>query len=107
MNAKILDFIKTCVKERKIKWTYHVNIRLRGRFIPRATILNSVDTFEIIEDYTEGKYLPSYLIYSKHLNEVIHILAAPNIETGNLTIVTAYKPNSQKWDKDLKVRRKS
>ncbi|MFQ5672156.1 MAG: DUF4258 domain-containing protein [Nitrospinales bacterium] len=106
MDSKILDFIKSCVEERKIKWTYHVNMRLGGRFIPRTAILDSVATFEIIEEYSRDKYLPSYLIRSKYLNEVIHILAAPDVETGNVIIITAYKPDPRKWDKEFKVRRK-
>jgi len=107
MNSKILGFIKSCIEERKIKWTYHVNMRLGGRFIPRTAILDSVDTFEIIEEYSGDKYLPSYLICSKYLNEVIHILVASDIETGNVIIITAYKPDPRKWSEDFKVRRKS
>lgn len=63
-----LQFIQRCIKERKIKWTYHVNMRLKGRFISRKTIIDSVNKFEIIEAYPGDKYLPGYLIYSQHQN---------------------------------------
>jgi hypothetical protein len=65
-----LVFIQRCVKERKIRWTFHVNMRLKGRFISRETLLESVSAFEIIEEYPKDKYLPSYLIYSQHQGSI-------------------------------------
>ena len=107
MGIDILEFIKSCIKRRKIHWTYHVNMRLTGRSINRVTILNSVDTYEIIEEYPEDKYLPSYLIRAEHEEEVIHVLIATDAENDNIRIVTAYKPTLDKWEEDLKTRRKS
>jgi len=43
------EFIKQCVKDEKILWTYHVNMRLTGRLIPRKFILVSIDNYKIIE----------------------------------------------------------
>ena len=102
----ILEFIKSCVKHRNIRWSYHVNMRLRGRFIRRENILSSIDTYEIIEEYPEDKYLPSYLIYAKYEAQIIHIQIATDIENNNIRIVTAYKPTLEKWEKDFKTRRK-
>ena len=100
-----LEFIQRCIKERKIKWTYHVNMRLKGRFIPRKTIIESVDKFEIIEEYPEDKYLPSYLIYSQHQNLGFHVLFAVDVLGDNVRIVTAYYPNPEEWEKDLRKKR--
>jgi len=101
-----LQFIRQCVKERKIKWTYHVNMRLKSRFISRNTIIESIDRFEIIESYPDDKYLPSYLIYSRHQNLGFHILFAIDVLGDNVRIVTAYYPNPEEWEKDLKTRRR-
>ena len=46
-----LEFIRRCITQRKIHWTYHVNMRLKGRFIPREAIVGSIENFEIIEEY--------------------------------------------------------
>ena len=46
-----LAFIRTCVRSRRILWTYHVNLRLERRQITRSEILDSVDSYEIIEEY--------------------------------------------------------
>lgn len=42
-------FIKDCLRRGRVFWTYHVNMRLPGRFIPRDSILKAVDTIEIVE----------------------------------------------------------
>ncbi len=105
MNADTLDFIKSCIRRCRIRWTYHVNMRLKGRFIPREAILSTVDTYEIIEQYLEDKYLPSYLVYAEYKGQIIHAQIATDLEDDNITIVTVYKPSPDKWEKDFKTRR--
>jgi len=102
-----MNFIKTCVREREIKWPYHVNMRLRGRLISREAILDSVDTYEIIEEYSKDKYRSSYLILAKHTGKPIHILVSPDTKSNNVTIITAYRPEPWKWEKAFKTRRKT
>ena len=102
-----LAFIQQCIRERKIHWTFHVNMRLEGRFISRQKILESVSAFEIIEEYPEDKYLPSYLIYSQHQGAIFHVLFAVDVAGDNIRIVTAYYPDKEEWEEDLKTRRKS
>jgi hypothetical protein len=100
-----LAFIQQCVKERKIHWTFHVNMRLKGRFISREKILESVSSFEIIEEYPKDKYLPSYLIYSQHQGSIFHVLFALDVPGDNVRVVTAYYPDTEEWEEDLKTRR--
>ena len=106
MDVNVLQLIKSCVEHRRIRWTYHVNMRLRGRFIPRNAILASVDSYEIIERYSSDRYLPSYLVYSEYRGEPMHILIALDVEGDTITLVTAYRPDRDKWESDLKTRRK-
>jgi len=54
-------FIRACVRRRRILWTYHVNLRLKDRFVSRQTLFDAVDSYEIVESYPDDKYLPSYL----------------------------------------------
>ena len=100
-----LAFIQACVRQRSIFWTYHINLRLQRRSIARQTILDAVDTYEIIEAYPEDKYLPSYLTLAKHLEEVFHLLFATDVEGENVRIVTAYRPSPDEWESDGKTRR--
>ncbi len=105
MDNDILEFIKSCVKRGKILWTYHVNMRLKDRSISREAVLSSVDSYEIIEQYLEERYLKSCLVYAKYQDEVIHIVVAADEENENVRIITTYKPALDKWDEGLKKRR--
>ncbi|HSK75179.1 MAG TPA: DUF4258 domain-containing protein [Thermoanaerobaculia bacterium] len=100
-----INFIRGCVRRRQILWTHHVNMRLRNRFIPRAAILDSVESYELIESYPDDKYLPSYLVLAEHEETTFHILFAADVPGGNVRIVTAYRPNPEEWAEDFRKRR--
>ncbi|MBM3814034.1 MAG: DUF4258 domain-containing protein [Acidimicrobiia bacterium] len=95
------------MRSRRILWTYHVNTRLGKRFLTRETILDSVDSYEIFEQYPEDKYLPSYLVLAGTANEPLHILFAPDVASENVRIITAYRPSPQEWENDCKTRKAS
>ena len=101
-----LEFISECVGNRRVYWTYHVNMRLKDRCLDRGMILESVDYYEIIEAYPEDKYLPSYLVYARHHGVAFHILFAVDVEERNVRVITSYYPDPAHWDADLKTRRK-
>ncbi len=100
-----LEFIRQCVCQRKIQWTYHVNMRLKNRGILREAIVSSVSEYEIIEEYPDDRYFPSYLVYSRYRNTVFHVLFAADAEGGDVRVITAYIPDSDQWKDDLKTRR--
>ncbi len=100
-----LAFIQTCVRQRSILWTYHVNMRLQHRSIARQALLDAVDTYAIIEAYPDDKYLPSYLTLATHHEEVLHIVFATDVAGTNVRIVTAYRPSPDEWTSDGKTRR--
>jgi hypothetical protein len=98
-----LAFIRRCVRERKMLWTYHVNMRLERRHITRAEIIGAVDSYAIVEAYPEDKYLPSYLILA---DDAFHVLFAADVAEDNVRVVTAYRPDPEEWEPDLRRRRK-
>jgi hypothetical protein len=100
--ADPVEFIQRCVRERKLLWTYHVNMRLEKRHIARGEVLESVDSYEIVEAYPEDKYLPSYLILAA---DRFHILFAVDLDGDNVRIVTAYRPDPEEWEPGLRKRR--
>ncbi len=99
-----LSFIRRCVRERRIYWTYHVNMRMAGRHITRQAILESVDTFEIIESYPEDKYLPSYLVWAKADEGIFHVLFAVDVAECNVRVITVYRPTREQWSYDYRRR---
>lgn len=101
-----LCFIQECVREGRVRWTYHVNMRLAGRSISRGAILDSVPTYKVVEAYPDDKYLPSYLVYARHEGQVCHILFAADVPGDNVRIVTAYRPDPREWEEDLITRRR-
>ena len=102
-----LEFIKTCLRARRIYWTYHVNMRIAGRHITRDDILQAIDTYEVIESYPDDKYLPSYLLLSSSAGLGFHALFAVDIAGNNVRIVTAYRPDPAEWEAGLRTRRKT
>ena len=104
--ADALSFTQEQVRGRRILWTYHVNMRLEGRFVPRRAVLDAVEKYEIVEAYPEDKYLPSYLVLARHGHEAFHILFATDVEGKNVRIVTVYRPDPQEWGPDLRTRRR-
>jgi hypothetical protein len=101
-----VGMIGRCVREGKLFWTWHVTMRLRERFISRRMIVESVDSYELIESYPDDKYLPSYLILARHEEFVFHALFAVDVKDDNVRIVTAYRPAPDLWGDDLKERGK-
>ena len=99
-----LEFIRRCVRERRVYWTYHVNMRLTGRHISRDEILGAEDRYEIIESYPDDKYLPSYLVLATTAGGGFHVLFAVDVGANNVRVVTAYHPNPIDWQSDFRTR---
>ena len=100
-----LEFIRCCLAEGHVYWTYHVNMRLRQRHITREMVLAATADMEIIEAYPDDKYLPSYLILCKSVQFTFHMVCATDVPGDNIRIVTAYVPDPVEWMPDLKTRR--
>jgi hypothetical protein len=54
LPADPLRFIRECVQNRRVLWTYHVSMRLKGRFIPREAILGAVESYTAIGEFLRG-----------------------------------------------------
>lgn len=100
-----LEVLKTLVSQRKIKWTTHVATRIQERGISRADVINCINTGEIIEPYPEDYPNPSCLIFGLTLNDkVLHVVAG--FDSNFVYIITAYYPSLEKFESDLKTRRR-
>lgn len=100
-----IAFIQDCVRRRQIFWTYHINMRLKGRSIHRDAILAVVDIYDLVEAYPADKYLPSYLVLARWDSDCFHLLCAADVEGNNVRMITAYRPDPEEWEENLTKRR--
>ena len=101
-----LAFIVGCIREHRVYWTYHVNMRLAGRHISRRDICQATDSYEIVEAYPDDKYLPSYLVLAITAGKAFHVLFAADVAQDNVRVVTSYRPSPIDWESDMKTRRR-
>jgi hypothetical protein len=80
-------------------------MRLEQRTLTAGILRSTLATLEIIETYTEDKYLPSFLVRGESEGVVFHAQIATDVEGDNIRIVTMYVPRPGKWDDGLRVRR--
>ena len=97
--------IQSLVMSGKVLWTEHIATRLRERGIKRADVIECIKSGEIIEQYPDDTPFPSCLILGDYeTGETLHIVVGLNIETL-CCIITAYRPDLDKWESDFKTRK--
>lgn len=70
-----------------------------------ADVKNAISSGFIIEWYYEDYPYPSCLILGYNIkNEVLHIVCGVSHELVH--VITAYYPDKDKWEDDMKIRRK-
>lgn len=84
--------------------TAHAAERFRQRGIKVKDIRNAVKTGEIIEQYPEDYPYPSCLLLGLSVKaQPLHVVMS---DEGNASrIITAYFPDADKWESDLKTRK--
>ena len=83
--------------------TQHSRKRFAERGIMLSSVCEAIRTGVIIEDYPDDFPFPSCLIMGKSIDGCLHVCAS--INEGFIYIITAYIPDSSKWETDLKTRK--
>jgi len=100
-----LEAIIESIRSNKIRITDHADEEAYADALSFDEILTSISEGETIEQYPEYRPYPSCLILSKNAKgEAIHTVWAYNSETRSSVLITAYRPDPQKWI-DGKTRR--
>lgn len=82
----------------------HGQIRLNERNITIDDIMNAIDNGEIIEQYPSDFLFPSCLILGISIQGIyIHIVVS--MDEDKIYLITAYIPDTDKWEDDLKTRK--
>jgi hypothetical protein len=70
-------------------------------------IMQALDSGEIIEEYPEDKPYPSCLILGRTVTgRPIHLVCAPVPLEERLIIITTYQPDPNRWESDLRRRKR-
>ena len=104
-NLLKIDIIKRYILSGNLDWTNHCLNRLNQRDISISEVKEAINNGRIIEYYYDDYPYPSCLILGYTFNNrILHIVCG--ISDSIVHMITAYYPNSSKWEKDMKTRRK-
>ena len=104
-NLLNIDIIKEYIAKRKIDWTKHCLNRLNQRNIRISDIKSAIRNGKIIEYYYDDYPYPSCLILGYNMNNrIIHIVCG--VSDNIVHMITAYYPDTNEWEEDMKTRRK-
>ena len=87
----------------KMLITQHSRKRFAERQISINDICAAINNGKIIEQYDNDFPFPSCLILGNNKNKVIHVVASIHEEI--MYIITAYIPNSEKWENNWETRK--
>ena len=83
----------------------HAIQRMFERNVSVKSVREALYTGETIEDYSSEMPEPSRLILGFQGKRPFHLVTSENPGTNQITIITVYIPDSDKWNKDFKSRK--
>ena len=83
----------------------HAVQRMFERDVSIKKVLGVIKTGETIEDYTSETPEPSRLILGFQGKRPFHVVTSENAEINEITIITVYVPDPEKWKKDFRSRK--
>ncbi len=89
----------------QIQFTGHAIRRMFERAINIAEMKRVIQTGEIIADYPNDQPFPSRLMLGFVADRPLHVVVSVEQQSGTCYIITAYDPDPELWDADLKARR--
>lgn len=103
-NILNIEVIREYISDKKIDWTRHCLNRLNQRNISILDVKTAIKNGKIIEYYLDDYPYPSCLILGYNINNImLHIVCG--MSNNLIHIITAYFPDKNKWENDLKTRR--
>ena len=94
------------MNQRRIIYRLHAVQRMFERNVSPQNVARALESGETIEDYSEEMPEPSRLILGFQGKHPFHIVTSENPEANETTIITVYIPDSAKWDRAFKSRRR-
>ncbi len=89
----------------RIFFRVHALQRMFERNLSVKSVSEAIRSGTVIEDYTPEMPEPSRLILGFQGKRPIHVVVSENLKANEATIITAYLPDSDKWNKQFTRRR--
>ena len=83
----------------------HAVQRMFERNVSVRKVSQVLQTGEVIEDYSSEMPEPSQLVLGFQGKRPFHVVTSENVNANEITIITVYLPDPQKWTKDFRKRR--
>lgn len=103
----MLDKIKIACSEGRIQWRRHALERMMERGISRERVKAVLMHGEVVASYQDDSPFPRLLIDGRLEDDVLHVVVAFDGIESCCYVITAYRPDLEHFENDLKTRRKS
>lgn len=106
--SKTFETVRNLAKDGSIRISEHGYDELVADDIFVREIVEGIEAAEIVEDYPDYPKGPCVLVLQKDRgNQPIHVVwGIPKGHTSSAVLVTAYRPDPDKWEDDFIRRRK-
>ena len=89
----------------KILYRVHAVQRMFEREISASKVRRALEAEDVIEDYSSEMPEPSRLIMGFQGKRPFHVVTSENPEANEITVITVYLPDTNKWKKDFRSRK--
>jgi len=103
----MLEGIQAACAEGRVQWRSHALERMMERGITRQRVKQVLMEGEVIASYLDDSPFPSLLLDGRLEDDVLHVVVAFDDGESYCYIITAYRPDIEHFENDLKTRRKS
>lgn len=100
-----LEVLRSATEQGHIHWHQHAFERFLERGIGRAEVVAAIMKGEVIEVYPTDRPYPSCLILYAGPDHPVHVVAAADATARICHVITAYRPDLEHFEQDLRTRR--
>lgn len=99
--------VKTSIRVGRIQISQHAVQELESDGLQLDEVLTATAQGEVIEDYPDDRRGPSCLVLVSLTRDIwVHTVWGCDPGSGIAVLITAYKPNPERWDEDFRTRRR-
>lgn len=97
---------RDAVEHGRILWRAHAVGRMLQRSISRSEVIEILLACDPIEEYANDQPYPSVLLIGQCDTRILHVVAAFDDVSDQVCVITAYEPDLDHFEDDLRRRRR-